>query len=221
MTPAGWYADPQDASMLRYWDGGSWTPHTSPNAAHRPIDVADYIRRDGDRAVVVASAVAAGLVPDRCVAHGRTGGAAPMRFTSRTPIWVFLTVFAGLIWPFVIALILRKTVSAQAWPVCSECHSERRTNLVRSWACLAFWIPAFLLCALLPASLPAVATFTMVFLAALGPLIAGVWFADRARLEKAVGGVVSADGSTVSFPAPVFYPSASARPAGVATSSSH
>ncbi|WP_109474784.1 RDD family protein [Ornithinimicrobium cavernae] len=27
---AGWYDDPQDASLLRYWDGVTWTEHTSP-----------------------------------------------------------------------------------------------------------------------------------------------------------------------------------------------
>lgn len=27
---AGWYDDPQDANLLRYWDGVSWTEHTSP-----------------------------------------------------------------------------------------------------------------------------------------------------------------------------------------------
>jgi hypothetical protein len=30
-TPAGWYPDPDDASQQRYWDGGSWTEHRSPN----------------------------------------------------------------------------------------------------------------------------------------------------------------------------------------------
>jgi hypothetical protein len=28
--PAGWYADPEDATQLRYWDGASWTEHRSP-----------------------------------------------------------------------------------------------------------------------------------------------------------------------------------------------
>lgn len=28
--PAGWYDDPQDADVLRYWDGVQWTTHTSP-----------------------------------------------------------------------------------------------------------------------------------------------------------------------------------------------
>jgi len=28
--PAGWYADPDDASQLRWWDGSIWTSHYSP-----------------------------------------------------------------------------------------------------------------------------------------------------------------------------------------------
>jgi len=32
-TPAGWYADPGGAfGMMRYWDGASWTDHTSAAA---------------------------------------------------------------------------------------------------------------------------------------------------------------------------------------------
>src|SRR5690606_19327399 len=27
---AGWYDDPQDSNLLRYWDGVMWTEHTSP-----------------------------------------------------------------------------------------------------------------------------------------------------------------------------------------------
>ncbi len=29
-APAGWYADPNDASQLRYWDGSVWTDHFAP-----------------------------------------------------------------------------------------------------------------------------------------------------------------------------------------------
>lgn len=28
--PAGWYQDPRDRSLQRWWDGGSWTAHTAP-----------------------------------------------------------------------------------------------------------------------------------------------------------------------------------------------
>lgn len=29
-TPAGWYADPQDPTQYRYWDGAAWTEHRAP-----------------------------------------------------------------------------------------------------------------------------------------------------------------------------------------------
>jgi hypothetical protein len=32
MYPAGWFADPQDPSMLRYYDGQAWTEHQRPAA---------------------------------------------------------------------------------------------------------------------------------------------------------------------------------------------
>src|SRR6476659_9921550 len=28
--PSGWYDDPSNTDMLRYWDGVSWTNHTAP-----------------------------------------------------------------------------------------------------------------------------------------------------------------------------------------------
>jgi len=31
LPPAGWFADPQNPSQLRYWDGATWTEHTHPN----------------------------------------------------------------------------------------------------------------------------------------------------------------------------------------------
>ncbi len=30
--PAGWYADPEDPSQQRYWDGSAWTAHRMPAA---------------------------------------------------------------------------------------------------------------------------------------------------------------------------------------------
>lgn len=34
--PAGWYPDPQNGSMMRYWDGSNWTANTQPAAAPAP-----------------------------------------------------------------------------------------------------------------------------------------------------------------------------------------
>ncbi|MDX5311794.1 MAG: DUF2510 domain-containing protein [Rhodococcus sp. (in: high G+C Gram-positive bacteria)] len=28
--PAGWYPDPGDPSLVRYWDGTGWSPRTAP-----------------------------------------------------------------------------------------------------------------------------------------------------------------------------------------------
>lgn len=30
LPAAGWYADPQDAAQLRWWDGSQWSAHTAP-----------------------------------------------------------------------------------------------------------------------------------------------------------------------------------------------
>jgi hypothetical protein len=32
LPPAGWYADPEDPSQQRYWDGSAWTEHRTPAA---------------------------------------------------------------------------------------------------------------------------------------------------------------------------------------------
>ncbi|MXG90083.1 DUF2510 domain-containing protein [Nocardioides flavescens] len=42
-TPAGWYADPQDATQLRWWDGAAWTEHCSP----RPATTTDQLSAAG------------------------------------------------------------------------------------------------------------------------------------------------------------------------------
>src|SRR5258707_4620330 len=38
-TPGpGWFADPQDPTMLRWWDGQAWTAQTQPTAASFPAN---------------------------------------------------------------------------------------------------------------------------------------------------------------------------------------
>ncbi|MBL3679643.1 DUF2510 domain-containing protein [Leucobacter chromiireducens subsp. solipictus] len=35
-TPAGWYLDPTNTSIERYWDGSAWTEHEQPAIPGHP-----------------------------------------------------------------------------------------------------------------------------------------------------------------------------------------
>lgn len=39
-TPQGWYPDPQDPTIVRWWDGQQWTSHTHPRAQEQPSPTA-------------------------------------------------------------------------------------------------------------------------------------------------------------------------------------
>jgi len=43
-TPAGWYANPNNAAQLRYWDGSEWTDHTSQATSPAAVVVDPYNR---------------------------------------------------------------------------------------------------------------------------------------------------------------------------------
>ena len=80
--PSGWYDDPSNPDMLRYWDGVTWTNHTAPRksptlpqgtgvpparrprtpgaAATQGVPIADHPDAAGQR---VAGPGAAGLRP--------------------------------------------------------------------------------------------------------------------------------------------------------------
>jgi membrane protease YdiL (CAAX protease family) len=38
LAPAGWYVDPVDPTVQRYWDGVAWTTATAANLLHPPVD---------------------------------------------------------------------------------------------------------------------------------------------------------------------------------------
>lgn len=62
LPSAGWYADPQDAAQLRWWDGARWSDHTAPvpqptaPALAGPLPT---VPKYGEMAPVAAQAVAA------------------------------------------------------------------------------------------------------------------------------------------------------------------
>jgi hypothetical protein len=63
-TPAGWYADPDGSGGQRYFDGQTWTEHTSPaaEAPHRDSSIAAPQKSRPSRKVIVAIVAAAAVV---------------------------------------------------------------------------------------------------------------------------------------------------------------
>lgn len=40
VVPAGWYEDRDDSSLVRWWNGLDWTPHTAPKPDRVASDAA-------------------------------------------------------------------------------------------------------------------------------------------------------------------------------------
>ena len=51
----GWYPDPETPTLMRWWDGETWTEYTAPNAALKP---ANTFSRD----LMIGLAIALGAV---------------------------------------------------------------------------------------------------------------------------------------------------------------
>lgn len=93
-VPAGWYQDPVDAAVMRWWDGSSWTGHTYPPPA--PVGVAQTVLPGGTatavgRAVQVPASTA--YQGGHVVAAGHRGGADPQDAALR---WILPVGRTGL-----------------------------------------------------------------------------------------------------------------------------
>ncbi|MGI9822039.1 DUF2510 domain-containing protein [Agromyces sp. Marseille-Q5079] len=59
---AGWYDDEADAAVLRYWNGASWTPHTTPRSVDEPsgpvaVAVVDAVADTGSAPTITSASV--------------------------------------------------------------------------------------------------------------------------------------------------------------------
>lgn len=78
-TPAGWYPDPNDGSLQRYWDGSLWTEHTAPLPPRLPVASAESQSGVVDNPVVVAPLAATGRGAIQCPHCGVRGGVSMRR----------------------------------------------------------------------------------------------------------------------------------------------
>lgn len=59
LPPSGWYPDPYDARMLRWWSGAEWTAYTYPAFPHAPVkrrEPRKWLGRFGGWIIAAASA---------------------------------------------------------------------------------------------------------------------------------------------------------------------
>lgn len=73
-TPPGWYADPVDATIERYYDGTAWTPQVRPRAVEGSVPAAPPVKKKKRKvlwivlgvigALILISAIGKALQPD-------------------------------------------------------------------------------------------------------------------------------------------------------------
>jgi hypothetical protein len=98
MPPAGWYVDPGDESVLRYWDAVRWTEHTMPQPSPTPEPLplaAAEAERGGWAAPGALSAATAVAVLESPTATPAAHVHAPRRHT--TARIVAVAAVAGLL----------------------------------------------------------------------------------------------------------------------------
>lgn len=75
--------------------------------------------------------VTPGGLPDICPRHGRIAvRQRKVTFASRPPLWAYLFLFLGFVPLLIVALVVRKTLTAPNWSFCDECLARRRSRLI-------------------------------------------------------------------------------------------
>jgi hypothetical protein len=145
---------------------------------------------------IPAHLVSAGTVaPQVCARHGEPATwHKRVRFRSYTPRWAYLLIFFGLLPFIIVAMFVRRRVTAPAWPFCERCRRLRISRLLIGLGMIALAVVVgFGLPALLPDS-PA-SGWTLPVVVAL--VFAGVVTASYSVLSAIVPAHVSQDGTLV------------------------
>ncbi|KQO98681.1 DUF2510 domain-containing protein [Leifsonia sp. Leaf264] len=102
--PAGWYDDPSDQTIQRYWDGAAWTTHTAPKTAPAPPAATQVIPAAPAAPVVQSPQQAVGYDPSVYQSTNVAGQVKPA-MSRKTITWIIVVVVAIVVIGMVSALI--------------------------------------------------------------------------------------------------------------------
>ncbi|MEV4517795.1 hypothetical protein AB0K00_53650 [Dactylosporangium sp. NPDC049525] len=139
-------------------------------------------------------AAGAGHLPPVCPRHGEPATEhRSVKLISRPPAWAAIFILGGGILYLIVALAVRKTVKAPAWPWCATCTAQRKKLLAIGLPLLAVGV----LCFIGGIAANSDSTSPLLILLGIVALLAGTIVAGRGGQVPMTGAVVSGDGQYV------------------------
>jgi hypothetical protein len=172
------------------------------------------LRRVGTLQRVNASQIPAGWaaagygLPDVCVRHGEPAvERRKVSFSSRPPAWSYFLILVGVLLFVIVALAMRKTVVAPAWPFCARCKELRSRRLKTGLGLLGAAVAALIGSTVVAATVPGDDTVGATILIAgyllfLAGLVAGLIVVEQSSWRAVATAVLSPDGRWIGVPSP-------------------
>jgi len=147
-------------------------------------------------------------MPDVCARHGEPAvQRRKVSFSSRPPAWSYVLILVGVLLFVIVAMAMRKTVVAPAWPFCARCTQLRsrrlKTGLGLLGAAVAALIGSIAVAAVVTTDDTAGATILIVgYLLFLAGFVAGVIVLGQSSWRAVAAAVLSSDGLWLSVVSP-------------------
>jgi hypothetical protein len=150
-------------------------------------------------AQIPSSWVAAGYgVPDVCSRHGQPAvERKKVTIISRPPAWSYFLILAGVIIFAIVAMAIRKTVKAPAWPFCEQCRRLRSRLLGIGFGILALAVLGFVGSTVLASSEDTAGVGVLGVLLAFLALVASMIVLGRSTAQSIANAQVTQDGNWV------------------------
>jgi len=139
-------------------------------------------------------------IPSCCVLHGNPAATTKkVQFISRPPAWSYLLIVAGVLLFVIVAIVLRKSATSQAWPFCAECQQHRTKRLAIGWGLMLVGLLLFVAAAVVASNAEVGAVVASGLLLAPVVAIVGLSLVARSGWFATAGGIVSGDGAWLQF----------------------